>query len=84
VVVGDGFLDRRGDGIDLLGEGVDGLQGAVFAPAGHVGNALALDVEADLPAHHVGDGVDEHLGLLTGEVLVVQLAGGMGVREFVK
>src|SRR3954452_11538175 len=44
---------------------------------------LALDVEADLAADHVGDGVDEHLGPFAGEVLVVQLAGGMGVREFV-
>jgi hypothetical protein len=37
-----------------------------------------LDVEADLAADDVGQGVDEHLGLLAGEVLVVELPGPGG------
>ena len=79
----DGGLDRAGHGVDGGGEGVHGLQRTGLAPAGDVGDALALNVEADLAADHVGHGVDQDLRLMTCEVLVVELAGRVCVGDLV-
>ena len=48
----------------------DRLQRPVLTPAGHVGDALAADIEADRPEHHVGDAVDGDLGALAPVLLV--------------
>jgi hypothetical protein len=48
-------------------------RGAVFAPAGDVGDRLAADVESDRGADDVGDdAVDEHLALLAPVLAVAE------------
>ena len=67
--VGSGFGSRassmrRAIVSIVCGVLADGVERAVFAPAGDVRDRLAADVEADRAEHAVGDAVDEHLGLL--------------------
>src|SRR5829696_2369810 len=76
----DGVFDPLCDRVDRLRVFVDGVESAVFAPAGDVGDRLAADVEPDGGADDVGDAVDEHLGLLAAVLLV---ADAEGVRELV-
>ena len=76
----EGVFDAAGDRVDRLGVFADGVQRAVFAPAGDVGDRLAADVEADRAADDVAGAVDEHLGALAAVVLV---ADAEGVRELV-
>ena len=73
-------LDPARDRVDRLGVFADGVQRAVFAPAGDVGDRLAADVETDGAEHAVGDAVDEHLGLLAAVLLVAEAER---VRELV-
>jgi hypothetical protein len=74
-------LDAAGEPVDGVGELADGVEGAAFAPAGHVRDRLAVDGEsdADADAHDVGDAVDDHFGLLAREMLVVdaERVGGL-------
>ena len=78
---GEGVFDAAGDRVDRLGVIADGVQRAVFAPAGDVGDRLAADVEADGTADDVAGAVDEYLGATAAVVLV---ADAEGVRELVK
>src|SRR5687768_1978800 len=80
VAVAQRVLDPARDLIDRLGVLADGVQRAVLAPAGDVGDRLAADVEPDGGADDVGDAVDEHLGLGATVLLV---ADAEGVRELV-
>jgi hypothetical protein len=59
----------------------DGVESAVFAPAGDVGDRLAADVEADVAEDAVGDAVDEDLAALAAELGVAE---AVGVGELVK
>lgn len=56
----------------------DGVERALLAPAGHVGHALAGDVEPGRAADDVGDAVDEDLGLLSA---VLAVADAERVRQ---
>src|SRR4051794_9577111 len=49
----EGGFDAAGDRVDRLGVFADGVQRAVFAPTGDVGDRLAPDVEADRAADDV-------------------------------
>jgi hypothetical protein len=77
----DHFFDPAGDVVDRAGVGADGVQGAVLAPAGNIGDRLAADVEANRCADDVGDAVDEDFGLLAA---VVGVADAEGVRDLMK
>jgi hypothetical protein len=48
----------------------DGVQRAVFAPAGDIGDGLATDVETEAAEHDQGSGVDDDFGLGSRVVLV--------------
>src|SRR5215216_6742424 len=76
----EGVFEAAGDRVDRLGVFADGVQRAVFAPAGDVGDRLAADVEADRAADDVAGAVDEHLGTPAPVLLV---ADAEGVRELV-
>src|SRR5215212_6752051 len=76
----EGGFDAAGDRVDRLGVFADGVERAVFAPAGDVGDGLAADVEADGAAGYVAGAVDEHLRAPGAVVLV---ADAEGVRELV-
>jgi hypothetical protein len=73
-------LDAAGDGVDGFRVLADGVESAVFAPAGDVGDRLAADVESGGGADDLGDAVHEHLGLLAP---VLAVAEAEGVRELV-
>ena len=73
-------FDAPGDRVDRLRVFADRVEGAVFAPAGDVGDRLAADVEADGAQHAVGDAVDEDLGLSSRVLLV---ADAVCVGQFV-
>ena len=66
----DGVFDPPRDRVDRLRVFVDGVQGAVFPPAGDVGDRLAADVEPDRGADDVGDAVDDDLGSRAAELLI--------------
>jgi len=76
---GDGSLQAARDVVDRLRVGADGIELAVFAPAGDVRDALAAHVQPDRAADDVG--VDEDLGAPGPEVAVAE---SEGVRELVK
>jgi hypothetical protein len=67
----DGGLDPPREVVDGGREAGDGVERAVFAPAGDVGNAIAVDREAEAGADDVGDGVDHDFGLLARVGVVV-------------
>src|SRR5215203_5580870 len=71
----EGVFDAAGDRVDRLGVFADGVQRAVLAPAGDVGDRLAADVEADGAADDVAGAVDKHLGPLAPVVLVADAEG---------
>ena len=52
-LAGDGALDLAGEPVDRGREAVDGVERAVFAPAGDVGDALAVDRETEAGADDV-------------------------------
>ena len=64
-------LDVAGDGVDGPGVFADGLEGAVFAPAGDVGDRVAGDIEPEGAEYAVGDAVDEDFAAFAAVVLVV-------------
>jgi hypothetical protein len=74
-------FDAVGERVDELGELGDGLEGAVFAPAGHVWDRLAGDVQAEAAEHDQGGGVDDDFGLGSRVVLVVDSEGVDGLVD---
>ena len=70
--VADRGFDAAGDGVDGFRVLADGVERAVFAPAGDVGDRLAANVKPGGGADDVGDRVDEHLGFLVSVPAVAE------------
>lgn len=76
----DRVLEAPRDGIDRLRGVTDGVESAVLAPAGNVGDRLAGRVEAGTGADDVGHRVHDHLCLWAG---VRRVGHSEGVGELV-
>jgi hypothetical protein len=74
-------FDPSRERVDERGELGDGVEGAVLAPAGHVWDGLAGDVEAEAAEHDQGRGVDDDFGLRPGVLLVVDSEGVDGLVD---
>jgi len=71
VISAERGFDAPGERVDELSELGDRLKGAVFAPAGDVGDRFAGDVESETAEHPKRGGVHDHFGLRPGVLVVV-------------